>query len=267
VSERLVISSVHNPRVREAAALRERRERERSGRVLVEGARESARALAAGWEADAAFVCRELLSGPAREVLAPLSTRRGIAEVTPHVFEKLALREGSDGLVVVLVRRERTLVEALGGDRSLVVALHGVEKPGNLGAIVRTADGVGATGVVLLEGSGDPLSPNAIRASLGTVFSLPVAGASSDELIELGRRLGVRFFAAALGEGARPPWAHDLRGPTCLVLGAEASGLPERWLAVAERVQIPMRGVADSLNVGVAGAMLLYEALRQRQGA
>ncbi len=257
-----VITSAQNPRVKDAAALRDRKERERRQRILVEGAREIERALRSGWVVDSAFVCHELLSEDARVVLPRLVR---ISAVSAHVFDKLAMRDGSDGLAVIFQTKAVALDAALAGAAPLVLALHGIEKPGNLGALLRTADGIGATGVVCLEGTSDALSPNAIRASLGTVFALPVAVATTADLLTAGRARGLSFYAAALGEAARPPWQHDLRGPTCLVLGAEATGLPEAWLAAADaRVLIPMRGIADSLNVAAAGAMLLYEALRQR---
>lgn len=269
MSDELHITSAQNPRVKDAAALRERKEREQRQRILVEGAREIGRAIASGWRVESAFVCRELLSDAAQALLRTLVSDRGVTSVSAHVFDKLAMRDGSDGLAVIFHTRAATLADALRATKDkgqpLVVALHGIEKPGNLGAILRTADGIGATGVVLLEGSSDPLSPNAIRASLGTVFALPVAVATSAALLDAGRAAGLTFIAAALGASARPPWQHDLRGPVCLVLGAEATGLPEAWLATADqRVLIPMRGIADSLNVAAAGAMLLYEALRQR---
>ncbi len=268
MSEELHITSAQNPRIKDAAALRDRKEREQRQRILVEGAREIGRAIASGWRVESAFVCRELLSDAAQALLRTLASDRGVTSVSAHVFDKLAVRDGSDGLAVILHTRGATLTEALRPANSaapLVVALHGIEKPGNLGAILRTADGIGASGVVLLEGCRDPLSPNAIRASLGTVFALPVAVATTAALLDAGRLAGLTFFAAALGASARPPWQHDLSGPTCLVLGAEATGLPEAWLSAADRrVLIPMRGIADSLNVAAAGAMLLYEALRQR---
>ena len=268
MSDDLHITSAQNPRIKDAAALRDRKEREQRQRILVEGAREIGRAIASGWRVDCAFVCRELLSDAAHDLLRTLRSDRGVTSVSAHVFDKLALRDGSDGLAVIFHRRTATLTDALATSSQaapLIVALHGIEKPGNLGAILRTADGIGATGVVLLEGASDPLSPNAIRASLGTVFALPVAVAATSELLAAGRAAGLRFHAAAFGTYARPPWQCDLRGPTCLVLGAEATGLPDAWLAAADqRVLIPMRGIADSLNVAAAAAMLLYEALRQR---
>lgn len=261
------VTSAHNPRIKEAAALRERKAREAAGLVLVEGAREIGRALAAGFEVDALFYCPELLSTEAHGLVARLDRARATS-VSAHVFDKLALRDGSDGLVVTLRQRPVALESALAaraGRPPLVFALHGIEKPGNLGAVLRTADGVGASGVIALEGTSDAWSPNAIRASLGTVFALPPAVATTEALLAAGRARGLRFYAAALGTDARPPWACDWRGPTCIVLGAEAIGLPDAWLAAADaRVLIPMHGIADSLNVSAAAAMLGYEALRQR---
>jgi len=266
----LVLTSPQNPRVKEAAALRERRARERSGRVLVEGAREIGRALRSGWAPVEAFVADELLSSEARAIVDALGgrlARNAVVGVSAAVFEKLAVREGSDGLVVIFERRHVTLGEALAGERPLVLALHGVEKPGNIGALARSADGCGVTGMVLLEGCSDPMAPQAIRASLGTVFSVPVAVATSEDLKVAVAARGLPVLAAALGEAARPPWEHALGDGAVILLGAEATGLPGAWLESATgRVLIPMRGIADSLNVAAAGAMLLYEALRQRSG-
>lgn len=151
------VTSAQNPRIKDASALRDRKARERAGLLLVEGAREIGRALASGFEVDTLFFCPELLSPEARPLLARLAGARATS-VSDHVFDKLALREGSDGLVVTLRQRPVALDQVLAprADRApLVFALHGVEKPGNLGAILRTADGIGASGVVLLEGTGD----------------------------------------------------------------------------------------------------------------
>lgn len=268
---RLLLTSAQNPRVKEAAGLRERRARERAGRVLVEGAREIDRALRSGWAPLEVFAAEELLSREARALVGELERRlphASVVGVSAAVFEKLALREGSDGLVVIFERRGVTLAQALGGERPLVLALHGVEKPGNIGALARSADGCGATGMVLLEGCSDPMAPQAIRASLGTVFSVPVATATSEALRAAAEMRGLSVIAAALGEAARPPWEHRLAEGAIVLLGAEATGLPDAWLASATgRVLIPMRGIADSLNVAAAGAMLLYEALKQRSAS
>lgn len=262
------ITSPQNSRIKDAVALRDRRARDRAGLFLVEGARELGRAVAAGWPIDSLFVCRDRLSEEAAKLTAHAAASH-TCTVTPRVFDRLALREGSDGIAAVLRVRTVSLADALvasDGRVPLVVALHRVEKPGNVGAVLRSADAVGATGVVTLEETGDPLSPNAIRASLGTVFGLRVARATSQELIAASRARGIALYAAALAEGAETPWRVDLRRPTCLVLGSEATGLPPAWLAAADAcVAVPMRGSADSLNVSVAAAMILYEAMRQRR--
>jgi TrmH family RNA methyltransferase len=264
----LHISSLGNPRVKEAAALRDRKGRERTRLALVEGARELGRAIEGGWRVDALFVCEPLLSPEARALWERVDPERGGCTVTPAVFDKLALREGSDGIVAVVHERVWSLAEALAapvGGPPLVVALHGVEKPGNLGAVLRTADGVGASGVVALEGTGDHTSPNAIRSSLGAAFTLPLARASSEALVDACRERGIALYAAALTTGSKAPWELELARPACLVLGAEAAGLPSSWLSRADAcVAIPMRGSVDSFNVSVAAAMLLYEAMRRR---
>jgi TrmH family RNA methyltransferase len=261
----MLITSAQNPRVKATAALRDRKERERTGLVLVEGGREIARALRAGLAPTGGFIC-EGISGRVTELVSAVEARLGrtLVAVTEHVFDKLAVRDGSDGLVVTFERPRVDLGALHARPPALLLAVHGVEKPGNLGALMRTADGAGASGVVALEGSVDPYAPQAIRASLGTVFSQPVIAATSEAFEAHCRESNLQVVAAALRPGSRRPWEVDFTRPTCILLGAEATGLPESWLARATAVEIPMRGLADSLNVAAAGAMLLYEALRQR---
>lgn len=262
VREPLVITSTSNPRLKAAAALRDRHERERTKLILVEGVREVERAL------DAGLVPREVwLMGSLSDV-ARRCERLGATLISSsaHVFEKLGMREG-DGAIVSIFERPVAQVEALFSEaKPLILAVHGVEKPGNLGALLRTADGVGVAGVVVLESSVDVYAPQTIRASLGTVFTQPVVVMDSDGWARMTAERGVAVVAAALDERGRPPWAIDLRRPLCLLLGSEAHGLPADWIARSEVATVPMRGHADSLNVGAAGAMLLYEALRQRAG-
>jgi TrmH family RNA methyltransferase len=186
--------------------------------------------------------------------------------VSEAVIGKLAFGDRSDG-VVAIVRAPSTtlgsLVDGLPPD-PLVVVVEAVEKPGNLGAIVRTADGAGADAVVAADARTDLFNPNAIRASLGTIFALPVAAAPSPEVLDHLTRLGARIVAARV-DAERLYADADLRGPLALVLGSEAEGLTSAWGDPrVEPVRIPMRGAADSLNVSVAAAVLLYEALRQR---
>lgn len=266
--EPLAISSTSNPRLKGAVALRERKERERTGHILVEGLREVRRALEAG------LVPLEVWTetGDTGREATELTRRCGdagaqVVVASPHVFEKLAMREGGSGIVSIFERPQADAHAAFAsrdGRAPLVLALWGVEKPGNLGALLRTADGAGVTSVIVLEGGVDVYAPQTIRASLGTVFTQPVVCMDSATLRGVCREQGLSIVAAALTDSARLPWQVDLKGPTCILLGSEAHGLPGEWLAASTAMQIPMQGAADSLNVAAAGAIALYEAMRQR---
>lgn len=247
-------------------ALRERRERDRRGLTLVDGNRELLRALEAGATVDEAFVCDPLLSGPdARAILDRLgSSDARVHRVNEHVLARLAFGDRSEGIVAVvripLLRLDALVLPA----DPLVVVVEGVEKPGNLGAALRSADGAAADAVILAEARTDPFNPNAIRASAGTIFSIPMATAGTPEVIRwlMDRAIGIvtaRVDAPDLYTDA------DLRGARAIVLGAEAQGLTAAWRGPGmHAVRLPMLGVADSLNVSVSAAVLLYEARRQR---
>ena len=264
------IDSPANPRIRAAVALRERREREATGLTLVDGGREARRAIEAGVEVETAFVCTPLLtSEDAREAVNALGRARGRRElvaVSERAFGKLAYGDRSDGIVLVVRPRVRRLEELELPAEPLVVVTEDVEKPGNVGAILRSADGAGADAVVAVGGT-DLFNPNVIRASVGTVFSVPVAAAPASEVAAWLRDRGLRIVATRVDA----PLLHvdaDLRGPLALVLGAEATGLSDAWTGPdIEAVRLPMEGVADSLNVSAAAAVLLYEAWRQRRRA
>jgi TrmH family RNA methyltransferase len=263
-----VITSTRNPRVRAAAALRERRDRTRAGLTLVDGEREVARAVAGGARVVEIFLNEERLS-PAG-VAAVESARAGGATVVPvsaSVLDHIAFGDRSEGVVATVAIPDL----ALGGlglaDDPLVVVLEGVEKPGNLGAVLRSADAAGADAVIVADPRTDPFNPNAIRASLGTMFTVPVAAGASDAVRPFLAARGVRLVAARVD--AATLYTHaDLRGPLALVLGSEADGLTEAWAGDGvEAVRLPMLGIADSLNVSVTAAVLLYEARRQRGAA
>jgi RNA methyltransferase, TrmH family len=261
------IQSPANPRIRAAAALRERREREQSGLTLVDGARESLRAIEAGIVVETAFVCPALVTAAdARLVLAALNARAvELVEVSQRAFAKVAYGDRADGIVLVM-RAPTTDLAAVGlGDdhAPFVVVTEALEKPGNLGAILRSADGAGVDAVISAGGT-DLFNPNVIRASIGTVFSMPIASAPAEEVLAWLRAKGLRIVAARV-DADRIHSAADLSGPLAIVLGSEARGLSTVWEAPdIEALRLPMLGVADSLNVSVAAAVLLYEARRQR---
>ena len=262
------IESTANPRLRAAVALRERREREATGLTLVDGGREARRAIEAGVEVETAFVCTPLLaSDDAREALNALARahgRRELVAVSERAFEKLAYGDRSDGIVLVVRPHVRALADLELPREPLVVVTEDVEKPGNVGAILRSADGAGADAVIAVGGT-DLFNPNVIRASVGTVFSLPVAAAPVGEVAAFLRARGIRIIATRVDA----PTLHAdavLRGPVALVLGSEADGLTAAWADDdVESIRLPMEGVADSLNVSAAAAILLYEAWRQRR--
>jgi RNA methyltransferase, TrmH family len=261
-----LLTSLANPRVRAAAALRDRRERDRSGLTLVDGARELRRALDAGVDVVEAFVCEPHLAGP--DARLALDRLRGgdtlVQPVSETVFEKLAFGQRAEGLLAV-VRIPATPLAALElPERPLVVVVEAVEKPGNLGAILRSADGAGANALIAAAPRTDLFNPNAIRASAGTIFGLPLASAGSGETLAWLAAHEIRTVTARVDAETVYTDA-DLTGAVALVFGTEADGLSDDWRGPGSTaIRIPMLGVADSLNVSVSAAILLYEARRQR---
>jgi TrmH family RNA methyltransferase len=261
-----VLTSFANPRVKAAAALRDRRARDRAGLTLVDGSREIRRALDAGVEVIEAFSCEPLLAGPDARAALDLLRGRGIAvqPTSEPVFAKLAFGERAEGLVAVVRIPSTTMADLVLPVAPLVVVIEGVEKPGNVGAVLRTADGAGVDAVVAASPRTDLFNPNAIRASAGTMFTVPVAEAPTNEVIAWLRGRGLRIVSARV-DADRLYTATSLTGPLALVLGTESEGLTDEWTADdVEAVRLPMLGVADSLNVSVSAAVLLYEARRQR---
>jgi TrmH family RNA methyltransferase len=258
------ITSRSNPRLRAAARLRDRGARKDSGLTLVDGARELDRALESGVKVESAFVCPDLLDAAADLVVAEVRAR-GVEtfECTKPVFEVVSFGDRAEGIVAVVRTPALTLHDLELSPSPLVVVTEDVEKPGNLGAILRSADGAGADAVIAIGGT-DLYNPNVIRASVATVFALPVVSASADETAAWLRQRGIRIVATVV-EAALPYSEADLRGPIAIVLGSEAEGVSATWRgADVEAVSLPMLGVADSLNVSATAAVLLYEARRQR---
>jgi len=264
-----LITSLQNPRVKEAVKLREHRTRKQLRRIVIDGAREVLRALQAGVEMLEIFACEELARrAEAQQALE--QARSGGTEillVTPAVFRKLAFGDRAEGLVAVAKTPDTGWPDWELPDDPLLVVLEQVEKPGNLGGIVRTVDAVGASAVLVADAAADLYNPNAIRASLGTVFTVRLAAAPSQDVTAWLRRMGVRIFAARV-DGAVTFWDADFRGPTAVVLGSEAHGLSSHWRADdITPISLPLRGQVDSLNVSAAAAAVLYEATRQRRSA
>jgi TrmH family RNA methyltransferase len=261
-----MITSLHNPRVKQAVRLRDHRQRRKEQLILIDGVRELARAIAAGVALRDVFVCPELCLGEeARRLLEILPGSGGQRmDVTEAVFARLAFGQRTEGLVAVAEVPQRRLEELILPANPLVAVLEGVEKPGNIGAVLRSADGAGISALVVADPRTDLFNPNVIRASLGTVFSLCVAAAAPGEVLAWLRGRGLQILATRV-EGSVSYTEVDYRQPTAIILGSEAQGLTSLWSGDDVRaIHLPMRGVADSLNVSAAAAVLFYEALRQR---
>jgi TrmH family RNA methyltransferase len=263
------ISSRHNPRFRAALALREAHERRERGRLLVDGVREIGRALDAGVRLAEAWVVPDDLHDAAAQALLPSLARSGteMIETTAELLGRLAYGERQDGIVAVAEAPSTDLGRLALPALPLVAVAEGVEKPGNLGALLRAADGAGVDAVIVVDPISDVWNPNAVRASVGTIFSLPMAICGASDALGLLRDRGIAIVAARV-DGATDYDAVDLTGPVAIVIGAETTGLSEAWSGPGvTAVRIPMLGVADSLNVSVSAAVLLYEARRQRRAA
>jgi len=264
------ITSRQNQRVKDVVRLRSGRERARQGQFLIDGVREIERAVRAGIRPIEAFVCEPICtSAEGRETLDGLR-RAGakLSTVTPEVYAKLCFGDRDDvGIVVVAQTPRRHLDRLKLPADPLVAVVEGIEKPGNLGAILRSADAAGVAAVIVADGRTDLFNPNAIRASLGTVFRDTVVTAGSAEAVAWLGEHDLRIVSA------RPDadtlyTAADFRGGVAIVLGSEATGLSDAWQSAGtQAVRLPMCGLADSLNVSTAAAVLFYEALRQRDSS
>ena len=230
------------------------------------------RAIRSGIVIETLFVCREwCASNDAAEILKQIgsnddSFRSEVLEVAAEVFPVLAFGDRQDGIVAVAVTPQRTLADLKLSTQPLVGDIAGIEKPGNVGAVLRSADGAGLDALIVAGGNTDLHNPNTIRASLGTIFSVPTVSASEEETLAWLRIQKLKIVAAILGDDSREYTAVDLRQPTAIVLGSEADGLGPLWREQADiqAIAIPMCGLADCLNISNAAAVLFYEALRQR---
>ena len=222
--------------------------------------------MAAGVTLVEVFACEELCTGEeARVLLERLPDGNAeILHVSRAVFEKLSFGDRTEGVLGVAETPCLRLDDLKLPERPLVAVLEGVEKPGNVGAVLRSASGAGISALIVADGRTDLYNPNAIRASLGTIFTIPVCTATTTETLDWLRRHGLAIYAARV-DGSIPYTEADFRGPAAIVLGSEAAGLSTAWTAdQVTPIRLPMLGTADSLNVSATAAVLFYEALRQR---
>lgn len=265
------ITSVQNPRIKEAVHLYERRARDKSGKFLIEGYRELLRAVDAKHPIDHLFYCPTLFLGSNEEALIARIKSNGAQTFSCNeaVFRKLSYRDRPDGLLAVAPQQHMSLNmlegEIKGVKAPFFIVAEAIEKPGNLGTILRSSDAVGLDGLIVCDRCTDVHNPNVVRASVGTLFTVPVVEAGGQETLDWLRRHHVSVLAAT--PSAEKEFTEvDMTGPLAIVVGTEQLGLSERWMKESDiQVRIPMLGVADSLNVATATTLLLYEALRQRR--
>ena len=265
-----MLTSPSNPRIKEIAKLRQRSHRDKAGALLVEGYRELKRAVDNGWKPQTLVSCPEIWLGKHENALVDRCKSAGavLLQVSPTVFEKISARDRPDGLLAVGPQLHRSLESLQLPPDALIVVAESIEKPGNLGTILRSADAAGASAVIVCDRCTDVQNPNVVRASVGTLFSLPVVETSTAKALAFLHDRGFRILAST-------PHAEafytdfDLTGPTAVVVGAEQVGLTDPWFDSPDcsAVRIPMLGQCDSLNVASATTILLYEVVRQRVAA
>ena len=265
------LSSVQNPRIKQLVKLRDRSAREETDQFLIEGYRELLRAVDSGFPINSLFICPELFLGSNEQFLIERIRQNGaqILTCTKPVYEKISYRDRPDGLVGLAPQRHLTLADfdklLVGKDSPFLVVAEAIEKPGNLGTILRSSDAVGLDGLIVCDRCTDIHNPNVVRASTGTLFTVPVAETKGDETLHWLKQNKIAIVAAT--PSAEKEFTDvDLTGPIAIAVGTEQLGLSKRWMNEADiQVRIPMCGTADSLNVAMATTLLLYEALRQRR--
>jgi len=260
------VTSAQNAKVKHLLLLQEKSKARREQNLfVVEGLREVEHCIGAGYRIRTLFVCEEFL--PGWEALAAKAGEDcPVVLLPPALYRKVAYREGTEGVIAEAAAREHRLEDLELPENPLIMVLESVEKPGNLGAVLRSADAARADAVILCDPLTDLYNPNLIRASIGALFTVPTAVASSPEVIAFLRSRGIRILTAQLQDSSLY-YDVDMRGGTALVMGTESTGLTRQWREAADaHIRIPMLGRLDSLNVSVSAAILLFEAVRQREG-
>jgi len=265
------ITSAQNAKIKELLALQEKsKERRKKGLFVVEGRREIIHCVEAGYEPHTFFICRDIITEKELDIILGAVEENfcgavfQIIEIPQHLYDKVAYRGGTEGVIAEMHCKEMILDSLQLKENPLVVVLESVEKPGNLGAVLRSADASGVDAVIICDPLTDMYNPNLIRSSIGAIFTVPVATASSEETIEWLKAQGIKIYTAQLQDSE---WYYetDMKGGTAIVMGTESTGLTNVWRKAADaHIKIPMLGRLDSLNVSVSAAILMFEAVRQR---
>jgi RNA methyltransferase, TrmH family len=263
------ITSLENPHIKGVVRLKDRAARDETGLTVIDGLREVSRAFEAGATFKEIYLCRELFEKYGKKsFLAKIEAKEiPIFEVTKEIFHKIAFGDRREGIVGICQPALKTLMEIPIKEGSLFVVVEDVEKPGNLGAILRSCDGAGVDALIVSDPRTDIYNPNVIRASVASVFSVPVVQAINEEVFPFLRERGVRIVATS-PDGEKIYANANLKGSVAIVVGSEQKGLSSFWMTHADvKVRIPMHGKSDSLNVSITTAIIVYEAVRQRETA
>lgn len=263
------LTSLQNGKVKLVVRLRNRRERDETGLYLIEGYRELSRASKAKVHIESLFICPSLFLGTNEEELIQSikSTKAPVYLCTPTIFKKISYRDRPDGLLAIAKKSPSNLQKISLSKSPFVVVAQAIEKPGNLGTILRSSDAAKVDGLVVCDRCTDVFNPNVVRASVGTLFTVPLAECSSQETISWLRHHSIQIVAAT-PQASTDYTEVDFTGPVAIAVGAEQFGLSPFWMENADlKVSIPMLGVADSLNVATATTLLLYEVVRQRRAS
>jgi RNA methyltransferase, TrmH family len=258
------ITSRQNPRIKSLVQLQKRSERDVQGVFMIEGLKEIEKAAGMDYQFESLFFCPEIVDSSI--VLKTIGKHQpeNWFEITRDVFNKVAYRENSGGIIVLAKPKDHSLDHLNISKNPLIIVIEGVEKPGNIGAIFRTADAAGISAIIICDPGTDLYNPNAIRASLGCVFTTPTAVCTSQQAIKWLKERNIQIMASYL-QAATPYHKVDYTKPTAIVMGTESTGITNTWVDAADaNIIIPMQGKADSMNVSTAAAVLIFEACRQR---
>jgi TrmH family RNA methyltransferase len=257
-----LISSTHNPKVKSLLALEKPRERRKQQLFIIEGKKEIGLALEAGYKIGNLFFCEDIIS--IQELASLGVSEKFLARVTKDVFDKIAVRENSGGVIAVAEMKVHSLDQIKLKKNPLLLILEGVEKPGNLGAILRTADAAGVDAVIICDPQTDFYNPNVIRSSVGCLFTTQTASASSEETIAWLKKNNIAIYSTYL-KASKHYHLINYEKPSAIVMGTEATGLSDIWVKNSDaNIIIPMGGKIDSMNVSTATAVVVFEAKRQR---
>jgi TrmH family RNA methyltransferase len=256
------ITSQQNPKIKNVLALEKARERNQQNVFVLEGIKELSLAIEGKYTINTVFFCPQII--PAEEILRVVQDENLLIPVQQNVFEKIAYRDSTGGIIAIVQQKKHTLENIRLRKNPLLLILESVEKPGNLGAILRTADAANIDAVIICDPQTDFYNPNVIRSSVGCIFTTQIASSTSQDAIAWLSSKGIKIFATSL-EASTPYHELDFTGPSAIIMGTEATGLSDTWIrAASSSVIIPMRGKIDSMNVSNAAAVIVFEACRQR---